>query len=60
MKKIAVLLVRSIENLKTFRYHTLSKSIIFFYYKFQNKDEKIFKEKESIELLKILSLIEII
>ena len=51
----------SIENLKTIKYHiyilekTLVLSIICS--KCNNEDKKIFKEKESIEILKILDVI---
>ena len=46
----------SIANLKNLKYHTLVLSIICSKYK--NDDKKIFKEEESIEILKILGLTE--
>ena len=49
-----------VENLKTFRSHILSKSTIYFYYKCQNEEEKLFKEEESVQILKVVSLIKII
>ena len=54
-----MLFVASIENLKNHKYlleKTLVLSIICS--KCENEDEKIFKEEESIEILKILGLIE--
>ena len=50
-----MLFVVSIENLKILKYHTLFLSIICS--KCKNEDEKIFKEKDSIQILKVLDLI---
>ena len=49
----------SIEILKTPKYHIFSKKIILsiILSKCGNEDERIFKEEESIEILKILGLI---
>ena len=47
------------ENLKILKYHTLSKKTLVLSIinrKCKNEDEKIFKENESIEILKILGL----
>ena len=45
----------NIKNLQTLKYHVFStKNIISSYY---HEDEKIFKEEESIEILKSLGLI---
>ena len=49
----------TIENLKILKYHTLSKKTLVLSIinrKCKNEDEKIFKENESIEILKILGL----
>ena len=46
-----MLFVVSIENLKILKYHTLFLSIICS--KCKNEDQKIFKDKESIKILKI-------
>ena len=47
----------SIENLKILKCHSSSgKTIICS--KYENGDDKVFKEKESIQILKILGLIE--
>ena len=47
----------SIENLKILKCHSSSgKAIICS--KYENGDDKVFKEKESIQILKILGLIE--
>ena len=51
----------SIENLKSLKYHTFSKKTLVLSIicsKSKNEDEKIFKEEESIGILKILGLIE--
>ena len=63
MKKYIALFVVSIENLKILKHHTsyllektLALSIICS--KCRNEDDKIFKEEESIEILKVLGLIE--
>ena len=50
----------SIENFKNLKYHTLQKKNLVLSVVCSNcnkEDEKIFKEEESIELLKILDLI---
>ena len=51
------------ENLKDIKYHTFSKkkrkrTLVFLYYlhKCKNEDDKIFREEESNEILKILGL----
>ena len=51
-----MLFVVSIENLKTLKYAFLKKTLVLFIIssKCGNKDEKIFKEAESIEILKLL------
>ena len=52
--------VVNIKNLKTLKYHTffLKKVVIsIIFSKCSSKDEKICKEEESIEILKILNLI---
>ena len=51
----------SIENLKSLKCHTFSKKTLVLSIicsKSKNEDEKIFKEEESIEILKILGLVE--
>ena len=51
----------SIENLKNLKYHTSwKKTLVLFIIcsKCKNEDEKIFKDEESIEILKISDLIE--
>ena len=57
-KRSNALLVVSTENLKNLKYHTLVISVI--WSKCKNEVEKIFKEEESIEILKIIGLIKII
>ena len=58
-----MLFVLNIKNLKTLKYYRFSKKkkkISFFYYlqyKCDGKEEKIFKEAESINISKILDLI---
>ena len=50
----------NIENLKKLKYHTLKKKTLGLsnvYSKCGHEHEKIFKEKESLEILKILGLI---
>ena len=50
----------STESLKFLKYHNFFKKALLFSIicsKFKNEDEQLFKEKESIEILKILSLI---
>ena len=49
---------RNIENIKTLKSHILEKTLFLSIIcsKCDSKDEKIFKEKESIEILKILNL----
>ena len=54
-KRSNALLVVSTENLKILKYHTLVISVI--WSKCKNEVEKIFKEEESIEILKIIGLI---
>ena len=47
----------SIENLKILKYNTFWKKTLVLsisYSKFQNEDEKIFKEEEPIKILKIV------
>ena len=51
-----MLFAASIENLKNLKYHASVLSIICS--KFKNEDEKVFKESESVEILKIPGLIE--
>ena len=49
----------SIENIKILKYHTFSKKILVFSIicsKWENEEEKMFKEEESIEILKIYGL----
>ena len=64
MKKI-VLFVVNIENLKNFitlKYHTFSEKTLIFSIicsKCENEDEKMFKEKELTEILKVLGLIKV-
>ena len=49
----------SIENLKTLKYHTFSKNISsFICSKYENENEKIFQEEESIGIKKIVGSIE--
>ena len=51
----------SIQNLKILRYQTFPKKHFFFSIicsKSKNEDEKIFEEEESIEILKLLGLVE--
>ena len=51
----------SIENLKNLKHHTSQKKILvlsIIFSKCKNEDEKIFKEEESIEILKILALLD--
>ena len=51
----------SIEVLKILKYNLFSKKAIvlsIIYSKCKNEDEKIFREKESVEILKIFGLIE--
>ena len=52
----------SIENLENLKYHTSLKKLVLsiIHSKCTNEDEKIFIEEESIEILNILGLIEII
>ena len=57
-----VLFVVSIENSKTLKHHTFLKKILTLVLSIicsncQSKDKKIFKEEESIKILKILGLI---
>ena len=49
----------SVENLKTLIYHIFEKilALSIFSSKCENEDRKIFKEEESIEILKIIDLI---
>ena len=50
----------NIENLKTLKYHIFSRKKMFLFIicdKCGSENEKIFKEKESVEILKILCLI---
>ena len=59
MKKSIVLFVVNIKNIKTLKYHTFYKKTLVFSNicsKCSRKDEKIFKEEESNEILKILDL----
>ena len=52
----------STESLKTLKYHTFSIKTLVVYIicsKCENEYEKIFKEEESMEILKILGLIKI-
>ena len=58
--KIIGLFVASTENSKIQKYHTFSKTLVLsiISIKYKNEDEKIFKEEESIEILKVLGLIE--
>ena len=54
-----MLFVVNIENLKALGYHTLSKKTLVISItcsKCKNGDEKVFKEDESIEILKIFGL----
>ena len=57
-KSYIALFVASIENFKNLKYHTFGKTLILFiiWSKCENEDEKIFKEEESIEMLKIVRL----
>ena len=53
----------SIENVKNLKCHTFSKKkktlvLCIICSKYKNENEKIFREKESIEILKIIGLIE--
>ena len=54
LKRFILLFVVSIKNLENLKHHI--SSIICS--KCKNKDEKLFKEGQSIEILKILSLVE--
>ena len=49
----------SIENLKNFKYRNLEKILVLSIIcsKSKNEDERLFKEEESIEILKLLGLI---
>ena len=61
MEKLECVICVSIENLKILKYHTFwKKSLVLsiIVSKCEAKDEKIFKEEESIEVLKIFGLIE--
>ena len=58
--KCIVMFAVNIENLKTLKYHIFKKkalSLSIVYSKCRHEYEKIFKEKELIEMLKIISLI---
>ena len=59
MKKIYCVICGKYRNLKILKYHTLLKKTVLFiiYSKFENENEKIFKEVESIVILKAISLI---
>ena len=55
-----MLFVASIENLNILRYHTFSKKTLLvpiICSKCKNEDEKVFKEEEPIEILKILGIV---
>ena len=57
-KNYFALFVVSIENLKNLKYHTYQTFVLsIICIKWKNEDEKIFKEQESIEILKILGLL---
>ena len=58
MKIFIALFVVSVENLKILKCDAFSKNISFFiiYNQYENRDEKMFKEEESIETLKVLAL----
>ena len=61
MKKCIALFVVSIENLENLKYHTsFEKTLVFSIIcsKCKNEDERFFKDEESIEILKVLRLIE--
>ena len=61
MENYIALFVVSIENLKNLKHHTSQKKILvlsIIFSKCKNEDEKIFKEEESIEILKILALLD--
>ena len=63
MRKTYSIICGNLKKSKTLQYHTFSKNISSFYYiqwmwQCGNEDEKIFKEEESIQVLKILVLIE--
>ena len=52
------MLAKNIENLKTLKCHAFKKTDVFIVYsKFSHEYKKIFKEEESIEVLKILGWI---
>ena len=59
-----MLFVKSIENLKILKYHTFLKqktlALSIICSKCEDEDQKIFKEKESMEILKIRGLIKYI
>ena len=61
MKKYIALFVISIENLKNLKHNTCQKKVLFIFItcsKFKNEDENLFREEESLEISKILGLIE--
>ena len=61
MKKCIALVAVSIEILKNLKYHTsFEKTLVFSIIcsKCKNEDERFFKDEESIEILKVLGLIE--
>ena len=60
MKKLYCVIAASIENLEKPKVSHISEKILFLsniYSKCKNEDEKLFKEEEPIEILKILRLI---
>ena len=60
MKNYIALFVVSIENLKNLKYQHLRKTLVLsiIFSNCRTENGKIFKEEESIEILKILGLIE--
>ena len=59
MKNLSSIICAKLENLKILKYHTyLKKTLVLFIIcsKCRKKDEIVFKEQESIEILKILGL----
>ena len=53
-------IIVSIENLKNLKYHALWKKLVLssIFCKCKNENEKIFKEEESIEMLKTFGFVE--
>ena len=60
MKKNYCIICRKKKNVKILKYHIFSKKTLIFYFicgRCGSENEKTFKEKESIEIFKVLCLI---